>query len=143
MVEFALAMPVFMFLVLMMFDFGRVIYAQNTISQDAREAIRSAEVWPAYSQSKYDDIRTAALRMAPAVPLVAADVSGEAGVVCPTPDGTSPTACFYPAGILANDRIEVNISVRVPLLTPIIANLFGGSMTLTARSNGYIQCSGC
>ena len=46
-VEFALILPIFVLLLVGIFDFGRAIYAYNTISNAAREAVRVAiVVWP-------------------------------------------------------------------------------------------------
>src|SRR6185312_16248181 len=39
-VEFALVLPIFILLLVGIFDFGRAIYAYNTISNAAREAVR-------------------------------------------------------------------------------------------------------
>lgn len=43
-VEFALILPIFVLLLVGVFDFGRAIYAYNTINQAAREAARLAIV---------------------------------------------------------------------------------------------------
>jgi Flp pilus assembly protein TadG len=43
-VEFALILPIFLLILFGLFDFGRAIYAYNTISQAAREAARLAIV---------------------------------------------------------------------------------------------------
>ena len=69
-VEFAIIIPVFMLLLFGLLDFGRVIYAQQTITQDAREGARAglvAALDTTINQASYDKIRTAALKMAPGV----------------------------------------------------------------------------
>ncbi len=43
-VEFALILPVMLLILLGIFDFGRAIYAYNTLSNAAREAVRLAIV---------------------------------------------------------------------------------------------------
>jgi Flp pilus assembly protein TadG len=148
-VEFALVIPLFLFILLIIFDFGRVIYAQNAIANDAREGVRIAVVNAGYNVTKYQQIRTAAQRMSPLVDLTNANIVG-ALVACPSvPDPVDATRCFYldapgadgqPA---AGQRVEVNISISVPLITPIISDLIGGSVAISAKSDGYIQCSGC
>ena len=45
-VEFALALPVFLVLMLAVFDLGRAIYMYNGVSQAARELARVASVHP-------------------------------------------------------------------------------------------------
>jgi Flp pilus assembly protein TadG len=143
----ALILPVFLVLIMILFDFGRVIYAQNAISSDAREGGRVAIVDAGFSTAKYDSIRAAAKRFSPLVSLTDADITGRAGVTCPVvPDPNG--GCFYPDAPVggqpvAGQETEVNVRVTVLLITPIISNLLGGSFTLTARSVNFIQCSGC
>jgi hypothetical protein len=111
-VEFAMVMPVFMLLLFGLLDFGRVVFAQNTVSQAAREASRYASLEP--STSKYAAIRQAAIRMAPGLGLSDADVTG-AGCA----------DCFYPDGTQAGGRAVVTVRARIDLLTPIISQLLG------------------
>jgi Flp pilus assembly protein TadG len=148
-VETALVIPIFFLLLMAVFDLGRVVYAQHTITQDSREATRLGQVTPAYTTAQYAAIRTAALTMSPGTTLAAGNISGLAGTNCnavvpavtPTPpsDPTSSSSCFYPDGISIGNRVVVNISVTVPLLTPIISQLVGGSITVTTQSVAYIQ----
>jgi TadE-like protein len=147
-VEFALVLPVFVLLFMGLFDLGRVVYAQHTLTQDAREASRQGQVTPVYSVGKYQAIRHAALAQAPGVDLKNEDITGAAGAcsgVTPPPapvppdDPTSPGTCFYPDGIAIADQVVVNISVTVPLVTPILSQIVGGSITVTAQSVSYIQ----
>lgn len=141
-VELAFILPLFLLIVMILFDFGRVIYAQNAISNDAREGTRVAIVDAEFTAAKYADIRAAAKRFSPLVSLTDADITGRAGVTCPVPDVPS-NQCFYADLAAAGHETEVNISIRVPLITPIISNLLGGSFGLTAKSVNFIQCSGC
>jgi Flp pilus assembly protein TadG len=147
-VEFALILPLFLLLVLALFDAGRVVYAQNAIAEAARNAVRVAVVSPGLTQAKYDSIRNKALSGAIAVPIAASHVTGDAGGAClnGANDATAPGTCFYPdsdTAVDAGQRVVVNISVSVPLITPIVSNVFGGLVNLTARSEGLVQCSGC
>ena len=45
-VEFALALPIFLMLMMGVFDLGRAIYMYNGVSQAAREIARVASVYP-------------------------------------------------------------------------------------------------
>ena len=150
MVELALVLPVFVLLLMGLFDLGRVVYAQHTITQDSREASRKGQVTPAYTTTQYAAIRTAALAMSPGVALTAANITGDATRGCSaagtalgltgTPDDTtSASSCFYPDGINIGNRVVVNISVTVPLLTPLISQLVGGQIVVTTQSVSYIQ----
>jgi Flp pilus assembly protein TadG len=124
-VEFALVLPIFMVLLFALLDFGRVVYAQNTVAEAAREAARFASVSP--SDSKADAIRNTAIRMAPGLGLTGANVSG-AGCA----------DCFYPDGTDQGDRAVVKVSVRIDLITPLISQLMGGSFEVESTSRAYI-----
>ena len=89
--------------------------------------------------------------MAPAVPMTDANIFGRAGscaAVTGTPamsaDTTVPGSCFYPNGVnnanpLTPPKIVVKVQVTVPLITPIISNIVGGSITLNATSEQLLQ----
>jgi Flp pilus assembly protein TadG len=149
-VEFAIIIPVFLLLLFGLLDFGRVIYAQQTITQDAREGARAGEVAAldtTVDNTSYAKIRTAALAMAPGVALTSANITGLAGA-CPSPlpaDSVSGATCFFPDGVTCTDatnppRVVVKIRIAVPLLTPILSNLVGGTITPTAQSITYLPC---
>lgn len=141
--EFAIVIPLFLLILFVLVDFGRVIYAQQTITQDAREGTRRGTVSAAYDTTIYQEIRSAALVGSPAVPMTAASIVGEAGACSAVPGGvddpTSTTTCFYPDGVDPGDRVVVNITVTVPLITPIISQIVGGSFTISAQSIGFVQ----
>jgi Flp pilus assembly protein TadG len=151
-VEFAVILPVFLLILMILFDFGRVVYAQNTITNNARTAVRAASVDARFSLDKYAQIREAARRMSPLVPVADIHILGAPGDcdgVVDVVDGNPTEACFYPDGPdgagnpTAGDSVEVNLSVSVPLITPVVSSVLGGSVALTARSVGFVHCSGC
>ena len=142
-VEFALVLPIFLLILMSLLDFGRIVYAQHTINQDAAEGARvgavSADglVTSAEFTARYAKIRAAAQLMAPAVPMnnlttVAASIKGAPGA-CAGATGTpampndgSTAACFYPngvnnVGLTTPPKIVVSIAVKVDLITPIIS----------------------
>jgi Flp pilus assembly protein TadG len=126
-VEFALMMPLFALLAFGLLDFGRVVYAQNTVSEAAREASRVGTLEPSATATKYAAIRSAALHKAPGLGLTTADIQGQ---------GCSD--CFYPNGALSGGQVVVTITKPIQLLTPLIAQIFGGSMTVSSTSRGFI-----
>jgi Flp pilus assembly protein TadG len=141
-VEAALVLPAMVLFLMGLFDLGRVVYAQHTITQDAREASRTGQVSPAYTAAQYQAIRNAALAMSPGVSLVAGDITGLAGTDCPTEtDPVGGGSCFYPDGLdpASGARVVVNITVTVPLITPIISQIVGGSITVSTQSVSAIQ----
>lgn len=118
-VEFAMVLPVFLVLLFALLDFGRVVFAQNTVAQAAREASRFAAV----ADSHFDcgAVTATAIRNAPGLGLNNGDVS-----------------CSYPDGALPGGRAVVTVSTRVELLTPLISQLLGGSFVVESTSRGYI-----
>lgn len=166
-VEFALVLPLFILIFMIMADFGRVIFAQNAINQDAREAARAGAVPAAsgctpdltsvdYKQCQYDRIRQAATVAQPGVTLNPSNITGNTNANCatagtnavPTQTGVNDTTatyagaayCFYPLGTGTGKPVEVRIRVTVPLITPVIGSIVGGSITVEARSQSFIQC---
>ena len=137
-VEFALVLPIFLLLLMTLIDFGRVVYAQNAISQDAREASRQGSVL-AKDGSAYDLIRAAAQATSPGVEVAPTSVFGEAGDCIANFDLTVAGTCFYPDGTDIGDRVVVKIHLTIPILTPIVSNVIGGSFALDALSISYIQ----
>jgi Flp pilus assembly protein TadG len=174
-VEFALVIPIVLLMFMILVDFGRVIFAQNAINQDAREGARAGAV-PAvstcgtsaksvtYVQCQYDAIRAAATRAQPGVALAPANITGDTPwptltptVTCSTvalaaspsqtganDDGISTYAgtnyCFYPMGTGYGKPVVVRIRVTVPFITPIISSIVGGSITIEAKAQSFIQC---
>lgn len=147
-VEFALILPVFLLLLVALFDAGRIVYAQNAITQAARDAVRVGAVSTDYTQVKYDSIRNKALSSAIGVSITGTNVTGQAGAcvnpAAPPPAATDPSGtCFYPVDKNQGDPVVVNISVTMPLITPLLSNILGGSITLTTHAEGLVQCTGC
>jgi Flp pilus assembly protein TadG len=150
MVEFALIIPLFLLLLFALLDFGRVIYAQTTIAEDAREGARAALVAaldPTITTADYAKIRTAARLQTAGVAMTDANITGAAGACTLTPSDTvSSSTCFFPNGVVCTTSsnpppVVVNISVTVGLLTPILSNLFhNSSFTVTASSRTYLPC---
>ena len=153
MVEFALIIPLFLLLLFALLDFGRVIYAQTTIAEDAREGARAGLVaaldpnFSTNSAADYAKIRTAARLQTAGVAMTDANITGAAGACTLTPaDSVSASTCFFPGGVVCSSSsnpppVVVNISVTVGLLTPILSNLFhNSSFTVTAGSLTYLPC---
>lgn len=145
-VEFAFVLPLFVFLLLILFDFGRVVYTQHTITEDAREGVRNGAAAPdlrlnvagTTPQDIYDDVRAAALRLSQGTGLLPTQITGLPGS-CVTPDTTSPNTCFFPDGFEPGGRVVVNITTEVQIITPVISNLVGDSYTVTAVSVSYLK----
>lgn len=122
-VEFILVLPLFLALLLMLIDFGRVLYARNAISTDANAASRLASVSAPQTDAA---IRDRARFMSPGVAYPDSAITGEGGL-------------FYPEGSTQGARVVVNITVEVPIVTPIVSQLVGGSITVSVTSEERIH----
>jgi len=108
-VEFAIFVPIFLLIVFMVIDFGRVVYAYHVVANCAREGARSAQVWPHPS-----DAAIVAKALNKVVGLAPADITVTVKHPPDTPE----------------DTIRVDVSYTFRLITPIVANLVGGGTLL-------------
>jgi Flp pilus assembly protein TadG len=139
-VEFALIIPVFILLLVGLFDLGRGVYAFNTISNASREAVRVGIV-----DQNCTNIINAATRHAVSLGIPASDVSvwiwdptaastGDFSAasatthrgVCGSTPGTSEcpqssTAATIPTGCV----VEVQVVYHYSAATPVIGKIVG------------------
>jgi Flp pilus assembly protein TadG len=143
-VEFALVIPVFLFMLFAIIDVGRFVYLNTTLSQAAREGARLGSVeasWrgsadsscgttggpvcPSNDPALLTDITSAANRMMAPFGAVG---STQLSCVREAPTGTPPTGNW--SGTACSNHAPGNvISVRVTAtftpITPFISQLFG------------------
>jgi Flp pilus assembly protein TadG len=122
-VEFALVLPILLLVVFGIIDFGRMLNAQITLTQAAREGAR----WAALSQSG-----------------VPARVTQAAPNMNPAPSTTIVSSC--PANAAVGAYAEVQASYTFSFVTPFgaISGLLGGTSpgTLTLTSTARFRCGG-
>lgn len=126
-VEFALVLPIFIFLLVSLFDLGRAVFAYNTLTNAVREGARLAIV--------NQDIPTIIARAKSQTAIVELnDPSVSVHFYQVNLDGTPNTSdeCDLVAvGCVAVVRFEATYRP----MTPIVANLiFGSGVTFEARS---------
>ena len=110
-IEFALVVPILVLLVLGLFDLGYAVYAQNAISNAAREGARTGIIL-----TKTDaDIRSRVLATAPT--LASLQIT-----IAPSLSRT------------ANTPITVTVNYTFTPMTPVIGQLVGSGIPLSARS---------
>lgn len=123
-VEFALVVPLLIFLLMILFDFGRAIYAYNTISEAARNGARVTIV------NQYTpEVQTYAAQRAVALGLTAGQVT--VGPDVPGNASCSPTikiTCVY----------KVTVTYSWSAITPIIGNVLG-AINLTSTSKVPVE----
>lgn len=120
-VEFALILPVFILMLVGLFDLGRAVYGFNTVSNASREAVRLAIV-----DQNVANIQAKAIQRASSLGLSASDVT----VSFLNPDLSAGAPCDtapYQLGCVA----QVHVVYHYTPATPIIGNLVG---TLTIAS---------
>jgi len=123
-VEVALLMPILLFLVMGIVDFGRALHAQITLTQAAREGVR-----------------VAALNQ----PNPATRTQNAATGLNPASVGVAVTAC--PAGSAGSASAEVQATYTFEFVTPIggLAGLFGGGgfgSPIVLSAKGVMPCEG-
>ena len=146
-VEFALIIPIFILLLVGVFDVGRVVFASNDSSHAARDATRFASVSPLDCDSIYYVVQhqiqgstsisvTVSYRAAPSP----SNQNPGWANVCPaynaatTYDNDPATGTMSTASTAVGGEIRVSISNPVSLATPVIATLLGGTITVNGSS---------
>jgi len=133
-VEFALVFPIFIMLLLGVFDIGRAVFAYNEITNAAREGVRIAIVNqdPAAIQDRIVS-QTSGTNVDECVFYVESTSS------FPTCDkGTQTPSDECPAVPKVGCIVHVEVWTDYTAITPIIGN-FLGPMTLTANSEGGLE----
>ncbi len=130
-VEVALVIPVFLLLLMGLFDFGRAIYAYNTVSEAARNGARVAIV-----NQTPDDICNVAAGRAVALGLpTACIVAGP-----PTTVGVR-VECPIDGGQVCddiNDVQKVTVTYQFSAITPIISTVIG-PITVSSTSQVPVE----
>lgn len=121
-VEFALVLPIFVLVLVGIFDLGRAAYAYNTISNASREAVRLGIV-----DQNVAGLQAEAVKAAVSLGAEAGDVQ----VSFLSPD-LSANCSSVPAGI--GCVVEITVRYRYTAATPVIGSLLGTiDMTSTTR----------
>ncbi|NHW45480.1 pilus assembly protein [Paenarthrobacter sp. MSM-2-10-13] len=122
-VEFALVLPIFLVLVLGIFEFGRAFNIQISLSEAAREAARYAAIHQSDSTYTVGDAQAAGVAAAPSVDL-------DPGDIAITSTGTTPC------------NVEVNISYSTPWMTGFPGLVPGMPAELNISGTGVMRCGG-
>ncbi len=139
-VEFALTLPVILMLTLIALDFGRVylgyINVQNMARIAANFAANNPDAWGSSPDATVQvQYRNQILADATATNCQLPETSGVAVVPGPTFADTNGD------GITTNlgDEAKVAITCTFTVITPVISNVVGGSVSVTAESNFPIK----
>lgn len=110
-VELALVLPVFILVLVGIFDLGRAVYAYNTISNASRESVRVAIV-----NQTQADVEAEALQQAVSLGITAADVAITYG----HPSGTGSCSSPIGVGCLAGVSVQYTFTAATPVLGQLI-----------------------
>lgn len=139
-VEFALTLPVILLLTLVALDFGRVylgyINVQNMARIAANFAANSPDSWGATpNTTDQDQYKNQILADASAINCTLPESGGVPVVPDPTFSDTNADGSATGLG----DQVKVQISCTFHVITPVISNILGGSVVLTAESNFPVE----
>lgn len=124
MVEFALALPIFLLLVFGLVDLGRGFFYYNMLANMTREGARYAIVDPNNTYGITTTVTNAAFML---------DSSGPLNVSVATDSTGSPTARGHP--------ITVTATYSMFALTPLIGQFIPNGLGLSSRSTMIIEGS--
>ena len=149
-VEFALILPVLMLIFLVALDFGRLFFSYIQVTNAAREAASNAALEARNVQNGtltaadyYAGIVTAATQET--------NVQGQQGATAAI--AVSSPTCFTPAAQAIScasapqdsttatgigNTVRVTVTQPFSFLTPLIGNVFGGSLNLTASATAPV-----
>ena len=130
-VEFALVIPIFLVLVLGIFEFGRAFNIQVSLSEAARESARYVAVHYSDPSFSVGAAKAVGVSAAPSVSLSTANV----GISYQNADGTSAPKCA--AGVNAVSTV----TVPTGFLTGI-DKLLKVNKPFTLKGTGVMRCGG-
>jgi Flp pilus assembly protein TadG len=130
-VEFALVLPIFLMLVLGIFEFGRAFNIQVSLSEAARESVRYTAVHYADAGFSEGAAQAVGVAAAPSVALAPANV----GVSYRKADGTAAALCG--AGINAESTVIFNTGFLTGL-----DKLIGVNQPFALTGKGVMRCGG-
>jgi len=131
-VETALVLPVFILILVALFDFGRAIYTYNTVANAARSGVRTAVINQIQTSPDCDETRptvnaanphssisACAVRSGASIGVVASDVS----VSYAPPAGVTYTCSPVKVGCIATVTVQHSWSPITPIISTIVNNL--------------------
>lgn len=128
-VEFALVVPIFMLVLLMAVDFGRLFYSYVQISNAAREAAAFGATAPtdtAGMQSRAIQEKSSQSQGEPPLDPIT--------TTCANPAGTSIPCVSAPGGAGAGNTLTVAVHQPFNFLTPLINDFFGNNLRVSAAA---------
>lgn len=143
-VELALVVPVMMLLLMLAADFGRLFFSYVEVTNAAREGTAYAAANAAdadYDQTAYESgVTQAAMQEASSQTQGGEGAMTVSAPSCFEPGSGTVIACDSASNFAAGIGNHVTVSVSRPFtfLTPVIGDLFGGGVVLSASATGPV-----
>ncbi len=131
MAEFALILPALLLLLLVAIDFGRVYLGYVNLQQ----MVRVAGGYASLHAHAWDTPQDAAV-IADYNDLIANDAQQ---INCELPSDGSSTLTTFPSGFDLGDPVDISISCNFHVLTPIISQILGGVIPVSASTTYPIR----
>lgn len=141
MVEFAIILPVFMFLLVIAIDFGRLFFSYVQIQNGAREGAN-------YGQGFPTDLVgiTATVQRETNAQAQRGEGTAAVATTCQNPAGTVIACTLATGGAGPGNTVTVNVNRPFTFLTPLVNGFFGGGLALDAQATaivlGYVPGAG-
>ncbi|HET7828162.1 MAG TPA: PKD domain-containing protein [Candidatus Limnocylindrales bacterium] len=132
-VEFALVLPVFLLLLLIGVDFGRVFFSTIQLGNAVREAANYGATNPIDTVgmlARANRERNVQGQGGELATLTGANLA----TACAAPNGTTMACALSPGGGGAGNTLTVTLNSPFSFLTPFINGFFGGSLTLRSSA---------
>ena len=127
-VSFALAGPLFLFIIFGMMEMGRVLNAWMVITNEAREAAR-------YGAVTYNGALDPATQLANEQSSVRAYISQRLdGQLAVSGIYRQPDVALVPSGTNQSPLVQVTIYYQVPIVIPIVSSFIPNPFPIAARS---------
>lgn len=159
-VEFALVIPIFLLLVFGLLDMGRAVYANHTLSQATREAVRLAAAQASWVGQTTADEATCNAPAGPVCPATVAALkanvdaaanrmavglgalpSGQIYMQCNPAGSTAPTGAWTGSSCTSNGAgglVSVRIAYTFTMITPLVGQI-ANNLSLSATATMVIN----
>lgn len=145
-VEFALVIPIFLFIVCGIVDLGRAVIANNVVSNASREGARAA-IYPGTTDAAIATAINGQSAFLGNLPVAATDPGNGNYVVvgANTWNDTTKTYTSHPVSTspsterTSGSQIMVTVNYRFIPITPVISSVVGNWINLSAKSTMMIE----
>jgi PKD repeat protein len=132
-VEFVIVLPVFLFLMLIAIDFGRLYFSNIEVTNAAREAATYAAANPS---------DTTGIQLHATQEANSQGQAGESALVvtttCTDSGGASIACSAASGGAGTGNVVSVKVSESFSFLTPLINGFFGNNLNMSASANAVV-----